>query len=427
MIKKTKNILSNSQYRKLISNFSYLSIINIINKILPLIIVPYIVRTIGVDKYGIIAFAWAMSAYFILITQYSFDLTAVKHISINRENHEELNRYTWAVLITKFLLAMFTLVIFIVALLFFKKLSHEYEVMIFAFIMVFADIFMPLFFFRGLEEMKYIAIFNIVSKLLYAVSIFIFVHEKSDYIWIPLLNSLSLLSVGLYALYYIHKKYKLQFILVPFHEVKLLLVEGKDIFLSNLNVSFYTMINPIILGMFSSYTAVGIYSLAEAIYNAYSTIIKSYVMVIYPHLARYVNNSKKLFAQARKFFLLYIVVLLIAASILFLLSDFIITTLYGEGNHKSIIILQILAISLLLEPLGGFFTGYLSLKSQYKTIRSITFKTMLINIVLVVPVIYFYHEVGLAYLFLLLSVIQVSLNLSHNKEVLSTKSTEGKI
>ena len=95
--------------------------------------------------------------------------------------------------------------------------------------------------------------------------------------------------------------------------------------------------------------------------------------------------------------------------------------LYGEGHESSIIILKILALALLLEPLGGFFTAYLSLKSKYKTIRNITFKTMLINLVMVVPMILIYQEKGIAYLFLIISVVQVYLNIKNSFELIQYK------
>jgi len=100
----------------------------------------------------------------------------------------------------------------------------------------------------------------------------------------------------------------------------LLLKEGKDIFWSNMSVSFYTMINPVLLGLLGSYSAVGIYSLAEAIYNAYSSIIKSYTVVVYPHLAQYIDDLQQLYRQARKFFRAYVMILVVALALLYFMG-----------------------------------------------------------------------------------------------------------
>lgn len=418
MIKKVKSYLLNDQYNKMVSNFSFLAIISIANKFLPLLVIPYIVRTIGVEKYGVIMFAQAAMMYFQTTTKYSFELTATKFISFNRENIEKISDYFWNVIGTQILLFLMTLLVFLAIFFSFERFYIEKEVFFFSFLMVFTTIWAPMWFFQGIEEMKYIAIFNIIARVVYTVGIFIFIQEESDYIWIPLINSLSFLIVGIYVINFVRTKYKVRFRKPSFEQMKILLKEGSHIFFSNMSVIFYTSTNTVLLGLLTNYTAVGIYSLAETIFGAYSQIIKIYSTVVYPHLARYADNVNKLYVQARKFLKLYIVILFFASGFLFLISDITIGLLFGEGHDKSVFILQILAISLLLEPLGGFFTPYLAIKSHYKVISKITFLTMIVNFILVFPMIYFYEERGLAYMFFILSVVQVYLNLKHNTELL---------
>jgi len=419
MIAKIKYFMFNEKYHKMISNFSYLTLINVVNKLLPLIIIPYIVHTIGIEKFGIITFAWALIAFFILVTQYSFLLTAIKYISQYRDDIIKVSQHFWLVLSVRFIMFLLISIIFVFLLFTIERFYTQKEVFLFTFLALFADIIMPLWFFRGIEEMKYIAIFNIIAKIAYTLSIFLIITEETDYVWIPLLNSLALLMVNLYALYFAISRFEIELILPTWGEIKNAFIEGKDIFLSNMSVALYTTINIILLGFLTNYTVVGVYSLAESLFSAYNGIIKTYTMVVYPHLAKYTNSLEKMYIQARKFFLLYLSILTISAIFLFMISGFIIRLLYGEGHDTSIEILRIFAFALLLEPLGGFFTAYLSLKSEYKVIRSITFKTMLFNLVLVVPMILLFEAKGTAYLFILLSIVQVYLNLKHNREILS--------
>jgi PST family polysaccharide transporter len=422
MINKAKGYISQDKYKKMISNFSYLSLINIANKVLPLIVIPYIVRTIGVEKYGVIIFVYAIMQYFQTVTKYSFSLTATKYISLHREETDTISKYFWTVIATQLFLFMMGLLLFIPIIFGVERFYLEKEVFLFALIFVFASDLIPLWFFQGIEDMKYIALFNIATKFLYAIAIFTFVQSAEDYIFVPLINSLSFLLVGIFSIYFVMKHYGIKFVLPSFMHILELLKEGKDIFLSNISVSFYTTMNTVLLGFLTNYTVVGIYGLAETLFGAYTQIIKTYNMVIYPNLARFADNVKLLHSQARKFFILYLGILIIAAIFLFTISGLAIELMFGEGHEKSILVLQILAISLILEPLGGFFTGYLAIKSQYKTIRKITFITMILNFIIIIPMIMLYEEIGVALAFLLLSIVQVYLNLSHNREVLNFRS-----
>ena len=52
------------QHKKLIENFSYLSVLQILSLITPLITYPYLVKTLGEVMYGTVVFAQAVVTYF---------------------------------------------------------------------------------------------------------------------------------------------------------------------------------------------------------------------------------------------------------------------------------------------------------------------------------------------------------------------------
>jgi O-antigen/teichoic acid export membrane protein len=57
-------------YKVLASNFTSLTILQISNYLFPIILLPYLVRVLGVEKYGLISFAIAFHAYFITLCEY---------------------------------------------------------------------------------------------------------------------------------------------------------------------------------------------------------------------------------------------------------------------------------------------------------------------------------------------------------------------
>ena len=81
-----RKLLASPDYRNLVGNFVYLSILKVISFVMPLITMPYLATVIGVDKFGAIAFAASIVVLFQTITDWGFNYTATRDVAKHREN-----------------------------------------------------------------------------------------------------------------------------------------------------------------------------------------------------------------------------------------------------------------------------------------------------------------------------------------------------
>tara|TARA_B110000211_G_scaffold234517_1_gene304537 strand:- start:5027 stop:6226 length:1200 start_codon:yes stop_codon:yes gene_type:complete len=387
-----------------------MTLIELANYILPFITIPYIVRVVGIEKFGVIIFAYAFIAYFQIVTEYGFKLIGAKDVSIHRHDLKRVGQILSTILSAQLILFIVSTIIFVGALYIFPQINSHKDIFLFSFVMILGNILFPIWFFQGMEEMKYIAIFNIISRTIYTILIFILIQAPNDYILIPLLNSLTMLSVGVVSLIFIRLKFKTKITTPSLESVKHIFVDGWYLFISAITVNLYTTSNILLLGVLGGYTIVGLYSLADKIYGAIVKILRIFNQVIYPYLSQYHNNINCLIQKTKKLLYFYVAILGIVASLLFFLSPLIIELMYGVGNDKAVSILQILSLSIVATPLGGFFTQYLIIRSKKKEVLSITFKTMLLNFIYVIPLILFFDAVGLAIAVVLTGFTKVLLN-----------------
>lgn len=419
MKKTITKIIEKKDFRTLLSNFSYLSIIEVSNYILPFIAIPYIVRVIGVEKYGVIMFAYAVMAFFEIIINWGFKYIATKHISIHRDDNYELSKYFWGVICTQLFLSVISFTLFALLLTFIDRFNQETTVFLLSFAMVIGKVFFPIWFFQGIEKMKYIAIFTMISRIIYTLMIFLFVESSSDYTLIPLFNASSYLILAVFSIFFIHRRFGVKVIQPSLKNIKTHLIDGWHIFLSSISNTLYTSINTVLLGLLTNYSAVGLLSLATTISSAITKIARVFSRVTFPHIAKFSDDKKRLTSKARTLFKAYFSALVFVGFVTALSASTVIPLVYGPGKEEAIFLLQILAISLMLEPLGSFFTSYLVIKSQSNIVAKVAFYTMIVNLIFIVPAIYFFNVIGVVVVKFIVVSFHTLINLRYNKELIS--------
>jgi PST family polysaccharide transporter len=406
LLHRIKNIANTEEKKRLLSNFFSLSVLQGANYILPLVTVPYLVRVLGAEYYGLLAFATATVAYFQIFTDYGFNLTATREISIHREDKEKVTEIFSSVMIIKFILMLLSFLLLTILVFSFEKFRKDALVYFLSYGAVVGKVLFPVWFFQGIERMKYITYINIGSRLLFTIAIFIFVQEKSDFYMVPLLSSLGTIIGGAYALYFIRKNFDLKF---AFQKTETLIYYIKDssyIFISNIAVSLYTISTTFILGIFTNNIMVGYFAIADKLINALKQLIIPISQALYPYISKKANISKKLALRiVKKLFIVLVPISSFISLFFFIYSKEIIIFIFSTQAIDSIIIFQILAIIPTLVVLDTLFGTLVMLVFKHnKAYSKIIFSAGIINILLLILLIPFFQAIGAAISVLLVEV-----------------------
>lgn len=417
MVAKVKALLLSENNKRLISNIVSLGSLQIVSYILPLITIPYLIRVIGLENFGLISFVLAFTMYFVLLSDYGFNLSATKQVSDSRGNRQEYSRIFCEVLTVKFILMAFSFVI-LCSLMVFDYFNNHAIVYFVTFGVVIGQALFPVWFFQGMEEMKHIAIINIVSKTVFTVLIFVFVNVEDDYWIVPFLTSLGFIIGGGYALVKAVIKYNIEIILPEKNRLFFQFESGWHVFLSRIYVSMYTTTNIVFLGFMTSNVVVGYYAVAEKIIQALSGLFGPIIQAFYPYLANVYKNSKDdFFLLFKRFNIFFLISATLLAGISWLFSDFIVALIVGELDENVVLLFAILLFSIITAPFGPSFTNGLLVIGESARVSKVVMNTMLINTMLAVPLIYYFEAVGLAFAWIIGQVIHVLLYMHEYRKI----------
>lgn len=327
------------KHKTIFKNTGWLSLIKIAQLIMPFVALPHIITVVGAENYGQIVFIQAIILYFILFVNFGLDVSAVRDVSIARDNKEELNIIVSSVLGIKFVLLFISSVIFCVCL-FVIPVFRTYKLLsIFAFLTCFSDVLFPIWFYQGIEKMKYLTYIRFASIAFYTISIFIFIKSVDDYVFVPLLQSLSNIIGALLSIFFLLKIEKIKLVRPKLRRMYTDFTDSIPFFLSSFSASASSGISKLVCGTFFSMHLVAAFDIAQKVSLLAITPMQMLNQAIYPHISK---TKDKIFAN--KFLHVNIILSLTVASIIFLLAPLIISLVSNGRLEESVLLLRILSL-----------------------------------------------------------------------------------
>ena len=398
LIQKTYRSVDPLESSKVLHNVTSLTGLQFITYILPIIILPYLFRVIGPDKFGLICLAQALVQYFMILTDYGFSVSATKDISIHLEDKQKVCNIMSAVMTIKIILTFLSLLILCVVVYFVPKFKHDWMVYALSFGAVIGNALFPAWFFQGSESMKYTAKINIIGEFVYAFGIFILIHHPNDYLLVPTIVSLSTIFTGILGQYILFTRFKLSFQLPKFNDLRQQMHAGWNVFISVVAINAYTTTRVFAVGLLTNNTLTGFYSIAEKIANAVQTFpLYAFTQAIFPRLSKiYHKNKLKAFVLMMQIQLITVIVSLIFLPLTFILAPFIVKLVCGGAYPAAILSLRFLLISVFFISSNAFRVQFLLVCGKTDTYSRIHITMAIIGLPLIIVLISSFSYVGAA-------------------------------
>lgn len=341
--------------------------IQIAGYVLPFFTFPYLARVLGAGKFGRVQWASAFMGYFLAITEYGFNLSATREVSINRNKFETLSRIYTSTMVARFLLMLVSLALMTGIVFAVPRLRDDWALFYISFLTVVGSVLFPQWLFQGLEKMEYITIREVGARFIGLMTIFLVVRSEADYLWAAAVMSGSTALAGGIGLLYVRRITGIGFTRTSVLEIRQTLAEGWHVFLSVAAIKVYTSSNAFILGWIAKDEEVGYFMAASKLIDAAKTLVSPLSTAIYPHVSWRANESR---ADAvafikRNLFRLTAPFALISLGLL-VAAPIGIHIIYGNKYDEAIRLLRIMSPIPFIVAFGTSFATYYMLGLGYK-------------------------------------------------------------
>jgi PST family polysaccharide transporter len=398
LIQKTYRMIEHPGSSKGLHNVISLSGLQIVTYLLPIIILPYLFRVIGPERFGLICFAQAFVQYFMILTDYGFSVSATKEISLCLEDKAKVCNVISAVMAIKIILAFFSLLILGIVIYFVPRFTNDWMVYTLSFGVVIGNTLFPAWFFQGSESMKYTAKINIIGEFAYAFGIFLFIHRPSDFLLVPAITSLSAILTGLLGQYILFARFDVSLQWPKIENLRQQLRAGWNVFISVIAINTYTTTRVFAVGLLTNNTLTGFYSIAEKIANAVQTFpLSAFSQAIFPRLSKIFHKNKmKAFEIMRQVQLITVIVSLIFLPLIFMLAPLIVKLVCGGIYPAAVLSLRFLLISVFFISSNAFRVQFLLVCGKTDIYSRIHITMAVIGLPLIIILIYSFSYVGAA-------------------------------
>lgn len=348
-----RNILNDIKGTPFVGNVLSLFTIQLLNYIIPLIIIPVLSNALGENNFGVFSFAQYFAALLFVFCDYGFVYTGPIQVSKEQNNRERLIDLFSTIMFLKFAFFVFVSIITIIYLSFFDQDCGE--LLLVALLGVLGNVLTPVWFLQGYQKLRGLTIVNLFVKLGQLIFIVTMVDGKEDLMLAGYLFFGSNLLLGLVSYVYTVLQFRLKLKVPTKAGLKTELSKGFVMFTSVFFSSLYINGTGVLLKIITGNDAVvGEFSIAEKIVRAVTYLFNPISAAFYPMVSKVFHESKEKGIQLFfKFIRLTAVLTLLALVFMNLFVWYFFDMFFKPEFHSAIFLVLILSPIVVFGNIGN--------------------------------------------------------------------------
>ena len=306
---------------RLVKNINYMVLAQAANYALPLLLIPYLVRTLGLGGFGDFSVAQSIISVGLILVQFGFNIYVTKDIAEKTAKGRAIDEVISATFSFQIVLAVVLMVLVSVVYAFHPgrvaQLSWWYS---FAWL---GQALFPVWYFQGTQSFKQLAGLNFALRASTFVLVLAFIKSEEHLLFLPMIYSFSYISTGVYACLIMWRRHGWH--LPTVRELLALAINTKDVFVSSM-VSVMLMNMPVFfLSHQVSKEEVGAFSAILRVIYAIKGMFNSGFQVLIPVL---ISERNRL--DHRRIVLKVVLIVALIVTVAMLLKEPFLAVLYGQ-------------------------------------------------------------------------------------------------
>lgn len=387
------------KFNKLAENITSLVSLKGAEYILNFILFPYLVRTLGVERFGAIVFMQGIVQYGIILVDYGFNLTGPRDIA-RAIGKEQIGQLFSDIMGSKCILFFMVTLCSLIGIQVAHYLGYEFDAALYwsVYLLVLGNLIFPIWFYQGIQQMRYITVFNVLARSITVLLVFLFVKKPGDYMLAALFQSGTLLLAGVFSLFILQKDFSYVFVKPTPKGIKQAFYDGWHVFLSTIAINIYTTTNTVVLGAMTNNTVVGYFGTANKLIDCIKGVMFTFNQAVYPYVSNKLREGKEKTLQfLKKYFILYCGGSFVGGILLLGIAPIIIQILFGKGYNESVFILRLMAFLPFIISISNVFGIQIMLNFGYQKMFSrILVMAAIFDLLLVFPMVKWLSGIGVA-------------------------------